>query len=166
MIDTLVSIIKENVSSEAILEIEDTSSPAKLIISSNVLVRLCEILHQHESCYFDQLSCLTAIDNGPEAGTLDLVYTLYSIPYNQSIQLQVSVPRHLKDGQNPTVPSVSSIWRTADWHEREAFDLLGIDFTDHPDLRRILLPADWQGHPLRKDYTTQDYYHGVQVDYE
>ena len=61
----------------------------------------------------------------------------------------------------PNVPSLSGVWRTADWHEREAFDLVGIRFTDHPDLRRILLPTDWTGHPLRRDYQEPDRYHGI-----
>jgi NADH-quinone oxidoreductase subunit C len=60
---------------------------------------------------------------------------------------------------------VSSIWKTADWHEREAYDLVGVQFVNHPNLTRILLPADWQGHPLRKDYVEQERYHGIQVKY-
>jgi NADH-quinone oxidoreductase subunit C len=65
----------------------------------------------------------------------------------------------------PHVASVSLIWGTADWHEREAFDLMGIIFDGHPDLRRILLPADWEGHPLRKDYKVQEFYNGMRVPY-
>jgi NADH-quinone oxidoreductase subunit C len=69
----------------------------------------------------------------------------------------------LENDQLPSVPSLVSIWRTADWHEREAFDLVGVYFEGHPDLRRILLPEDWVGHPLRKDYVEQEKYHGIQV---
>jgi NADH-quinone oxidoreductase subunit C len=79
--------------------------------------------------------------------------------------LKVVVPRNIEGQAIPQIPTVSSIWKTADWHEREAFDLMGIEFVGHPDLRRILLPEDWVGHPLRKDYQVQDYYHGIQVKY-
>jgi NADH-quinone oxidoreductase subunit C len=85
---------------------------------------------------------------------------LYSIPYNFSIMLKVVIPR-----DNPVIRSVASIWKTANWHEREIFDLFGVQFQNHPDLRRILLPADWDGHPLRKDYKQQEYYKNIKVDY-
>lgn len=118
-------------------------------------------LHTDKDLFFDQLSCLTGIDNGPEANTLEVIYHLYSIPFNQSLAIKVIVPR-----ENPVVPSVAHIWRTANWHEREAFDLLGIRFSNHPDLRRILMPADWEGHPLRKDYQEQTSYRGITVKYD
>ena len=69
------------------------------------------------------------------------------------------------DREKPEVDSVVDFWRTAEWHEREAFDLIGVKFLGHPDLRRILLPADWEGHPLRKDYQHQEYYRGIKVEY-
>lgn len=132
-------------------------------IESQDLLKVCDFLWRNPACYFDQLSCLTAIDNGPEKGTLELIYTLYSIPHHLTFHLQVVVPRLLEDGTLPSVPSLVSVWKTADWHEREAFDLVGVNFDNHPDLRRILLPEDWVGHPLRKDYVEQEKYHGIQV---
>jgi NADH-quinone oxidoreductase subunit C len=91
---------------------------------------------------------------------MDVIYNLYSIPFNRHLTLKITVSR-----DSPQVSSVAGIWRTADWHEREAFDLFGIRFEGHPDLRRILMPADWEGHPLRKDYKHQDYYRDIKVDY-
>ncbi len=129
-------------------------------IAPEKLPAVCQLLHTHEACYFDMLSCLTGLDNGTTQQTMEVVYHLYSIPYEHKLTLKVVVPR-----ENPVVPSVSHLWKTADWHEREAFDLLGIVFSNHPNLRRILLPEDWEGHPLRKDYQAQEYYHGIQVKY-
>jgi NADH-quinone oxidoreductase subunit C len=106
------------------------------------------------------LSCVTAIDLGPEQGQIEVIYTLYSIPKHVTVHLKVVAERDKAE-----IPSVSSIWKTADWHEREAFDLVGVQFVNHPNLIRILLPTDWEGHPLRKDYVEQERYHGIQVKY-
>ena len=92
-------------------------------------------------------------------------FGLYSIPYEHHLTLKIRFPRLGPNGELPEVPTVSTIWRTADWHEREAYDLMGIRFTGHPDLRRLFLPEDWQGHPLRKEYNEQEEYHGVKVRY-
>ncbi len=135
--------------------------PATFILPADHLLEVLTELHTQPAFFFDQLSCLTGIDNGPEANTLEVIYHLYSIPFNQSLAIKVIVPR-----ENPVVPSVAHIWRTANWHEREAFDLLGIRFSNHPDLRRILMPADWEGHPLRKDYQEQTSYRGITVKYD
>ena len=91
----------------------------------------------------------------------DLAFDFFSFRHRHRIALKVRVPR-----DDPRVPTVSDIWRTAEWHEREAYDLLGIVFEGHPDLRRILLPEDWEGFPLRKDYKVQAYYHDIPVPYD
>nr|WP_255749818.1 NADH-quinone oxidoreductase subunit C [Pontibacter liquoris] len=138
-----------------------------MVLQPGRLAEVCLALHDNELTYFDFLSCLTGIDNGPEAGTMEVAYTLYSIPYNHRLTLKVQVPRNTTpELPMPEVPTVSHIWRTADWHEREVFDMFGIYFKDHPDMRRILCAADWQGHPLRKDYQLQDYYHGIKVPFD
>lgn len=137
-----------------------------VVIPAGQLVAVCQELHQNEQTYFDVLSCQTGIDNGPEAGTMEVVYNLYSIPYNHHFCLKVLVPRNVAGEPLPEVPTVSYIWRTADWHEREIYDLIGIQFTSHPDMRRILCVADWIGHPLRKDYEAQQYYHGIPVAFD
>lgn len=107
---------------------------------------------------FDALMCLTGLDY--TGGKLGIVYNLHSMKWNHKITLKVDVPV-----DNPHVQSVESVWKTANWHEREAFDLLGIIFDGHPDLRRILMPYDWEGHPLRKDYEVPEYYNGMKVPY-
>ncbi len=129
-------------------------------VSAASLKNVCGILYQNPDLYFDSLSCLTALDNGKEAGTMEVIYNLYSIPFNHHLMLKVVLPR-----ENPEIESVVSIWRTANWHEREAFDMYGIQFKNHPDLRRILMPADWEGFPLRKDYQQQETYRDIKVAY-
>ncbi|MEJ2005256.1 MAG: NADH-quinone oxidoreductase subunit C [Cyclobacteriaceae bacterium] len=137
---------------------EDT--PHSISISPGELHEFMKKLYETEGLYFDMLSCISGIDNGPEAGTMEVIYNLTSIPYEHHLMVKVEVSR-----ESPSVPTVCDIWRTAEWLERETFDLLGIRFEGHPDLRRILLPADWKGYPLRKDYTHEEYYHGIRIAY-
>jgi NADH-quinone oxidoreductase subunit C len=137
-----------------------------LVVPAGRLVELADFLFRDQRLYFDFLACITALDNGPAAGTMEVIYHFYSIPYDHKLVLKVVLPRNREGEPLPEVPTLSHLWRTADWHEREAYDLLGIRFTDHPDLRRILLPTDWEGYPLRKDYEAQELYHGIRVKYE
>lgn len=155
----LISVISAACGSE--VKTDETTTPKTAIIEASRIVDVCTALQADPLCYFDMLSCLTGVDNGPEAGTMEVIYNLYSIPFNTHLMLRVAMPR-----DNPEVPSLAALYKTADWHEREAFDLFGIRFSGHPDMRRILLPADWVGHPLRKDYKHQEYYRGVKVAYE
>ncbi|MBL8816470.1 MAG: NADH-quinone oxidoreductase subunit C [Planctomyces sp.] len=94
---------------------------------------------------------------------IEVVYQLTSTSLKHRLKLKVSVPRWTNNepGNLPVVPSVSSVWGIANWHEREAYDMFGIDFVGHPNLRRILCPEDWTGYPLRKDYEFPLEYHGV-----
>jgi len=92
-----------------------------------------------------------------------VLYHLSSMIHRHRLMIRVVLPRW-KDGAQgslPEVPTVSHLWRTADWHEREGYDLMGVYFTGHADLRRILCPEDWAGHPLRKDYQMPEEYHGI-----
>ncbi|MCE3008360.1 MAG: NADH-quinone oxidoreductase subunit C [Bacteroidetes bacterium] len=107
--------------------------------------------------YLDFLASLCGVDDGEQ---LWVVYHLYSIPYGYSLVLKVALAR-----DNPVVDSISDIYAAANWHERETYDLFGITFANHPDLRRILLPEDWAGHPMRKDYQEADSYHDIDVAY-
>ncbi|MFM2441868.1 MAG: hypothetical protein RL449_509 [Bacteroidota bacterium] len=152
--------IKDLLQTQFKFEAEWEEELSRLTLPAEQILSVCEFLWKNPATYFDSLSCLTAIDQGPEAGKMEVIYTLYSIPNHLTLHLRV-----ILDRSSPTISSVSSIWRTADWHEREAFDLLGVQFSGHPDLRRILLPEDWEGHPLRKDYVEQSKYHGIQVKY-
>ncbi|HID07087.1 MAG TPA: NADH-quinone oxidoreductase subunit C [Armatimonadetes bacterium] len=115
-------------------------------VDSEQLVQLCRVLRDDPELRFDFLRCISALDWIDE-DEIEVVYHLYSIPRGHYIVLKVRVPR-----SEPRVPSVTHVWATANWHEREAFDLVGVIFDGHPDLRRILLPPEWEGHPLRKDY--------------
>lgn len=126
-------------------------------VSPNHILDVAKFLRDDDNMQFDYLSCLSGVDL---KGKLAVVYQLYSMVKRHKITIRVEVPT-----ENPSVPSVESIWRTANWHEREAFDLFGVIFTGHPDLRRILLPYDWDGHPLRKDYQVPEFYNGMKVPY-
>ncbi len=107
---------------------------------------------------FDYLMCLSGMDYGKNV--LGVVYNIASVSTKVKYTLKLEVP-----ADNPDVPSVFEIWPSANWHEREAYDLFGIRFADHPDLRRILLPDDWEGFPLRKDYKLPEFYQGMKVPY-
>jgi NADH-quinone oxidoreductase subunit C len=140
--------------------VEPNSVPLTLKIDGVNLMKACQYLWSDEAFYCDQLSSVTGIDNGKEAGTMEVQYHLYSIPFNYSIALKVVLPR-----ETPVVDSVATVWKSANWLEREVFDMFGIQFNNHPDLRRILMPADWEGHPLRKDYQQQEAYRDIKVAY-
>lgn len=134
-----------------------------LTVPVGQLVDICQVLRNDERLFFDLLACLTAIDNGVQVNTMEVIYNLTSIPYEHNLMLKVMVPRTAGNAKLPVVPSIAHVWRTADWHEREAFDLVGIHFEGHPDLRRILLPTDWVGYPLRTDYQEEEQYHGIKT---
>jgi NADH-quinone oxidoreductase subunit C len=143
--------------------VNTTNPQPYLTVPVEHLVELCQFLRDDDRLFFDLLACVTAIDNGPEVNTMEVVYNLTSIPYEHNLMFKVVVPRNAAGQPLPVVPSVAHIWRTADWHEREAYDLVGINFTGHPDLRRILMPTDWNGHPLRGDYKEEEQYHGIRT---
>ncbi|HTH81793.1 MAG TPA: NADH-quinone oxidoreductase subunit C [Mucilaginibacter sp.] len=136
-----------------------------LLINPDSIVGVCLELRNNPKTYFDFLSCLTGVDYGTETNRFGVVYHLSSIPYKSQLTLKISTA-HDRSGETlPTFKSITSVYRTADWHEREAYDLTGIFFEGHPDLRRILLPDDWEGYPLRKDYKTAEYYKGIKIDF-
>ncbi len=123
-----------------------------LFVRPQSLVRVCEFLRDAPGLRFNYLSGVTALDHYPNEPRFVAVYHLYSIETNQRLRLKVRL-----SGDSPRIASVVPVWPGANAFEREAYDLFGIYFEGHPDLRRILMPEDWEGHPLRKDYPTQGY---------
>jgi NADH-quinone oxidoreductase subunit C len=101
------------------------------------------------------LLCISGVDY-PKENLIESVYEVYSVKHNHRLSFKVRVAR-----DNPKIPSVVSIWPAANWHERETFDLVGIIYEGHPFLKRILLPEDWEGHPLRKDYQFPKFYRDI-----
>jgi len=118
-----------------------------LTVRHEEILPMARFLRDHETCAFAMLTDLCGLDLSPASPRFAIVYHLSSPALNQRLRIKV-----LLEGENPAVDSVVSIWEAADWHERECYDLLGIRFTNHPDLRRILTPDDFRGHALRKDY--------------
>lgn len=123
-------------------------------------VDIALFMRDHGRLAFNYMACLSGVDY-PAEGQVGIVCNLESIgQHPHRIAVKVKCPR---DGGS--IPSVSCVWHTANWHEREAYDMFGMIFTGHPDLRRILCPDDWTGFPLRKDYQVQETYHGIKVPY-
>ena len=144
---------------EGVLEFNDTVLNPYIKLVPEIVAEVGHELKDDAELQFNCLMCLSGVDYG--AGkNLGVVYHLQSMPLMHQIVLKIDLPR-----ESPSVPSVALIWRTADWHEREAYDLFGIRFEGHPDLRRIFLPDDWEGHPLRKDYVVQEFYHDIRVPF-
>jgi NADH-quinone oxidoreductase subunit C len=136
-----------------------------LLIDPDRIVDVCRELRDNPRTYFDFLSCLTGVDYGVDDARFGVVYHLASIPYQTQLTLKVSKANNRDLDELPSFPSITSVYGAADWHEREAYEMIGISFEGHPDLRRLLLPDDWEGYPLRKDYTTVDkYYKGIKID--
>lgn len=146
-----------------------------IAVAPDKLREVCIFLRDEPSLRFEMLNCVSGVDYfEPDAKKaakvewqphVEVMYHLSSLTHRHRLVLKVMLPRWKDDqpGVPPEVPTVSDIWATADWHEREVFDLSGIRFVGHPDLRRILCPEDWVGYPLRKDYQMPAEYHGIKV---
>lgn len=142
-------------------------------VSPEGLVEVMTYLRDEDDLKFDMLNSVTAVDYfqpDPKKAAkasfdphLEVVYHLSSIVKKHTLVIKVMLPRWKEDieGSLPEVPTVSDIWRTADWHEREVYDLFGVNFLGHPNLVRILCPEDWVGYPLRRDYEMPLEYHGI-----
>ena len=136
-----------------------------IIIDKKNLLSIVGFIKSDPRLYFDYLSCIAALDN-LEENRFEIIYHFNSIPLEKQLILKVLIPRVSNKALSESVPSLTGLFKTADWQEREIYDLYGIPFEYHPDLRRILMPNDWVGFPLRKDYDTSQAYHGITIDYE
>ena len=122
---------------------------ATIYVPADRIVDTCRVLRDHEQLRFNTLIEITAADYYPREPRFEVVYHLLSVSHRQRVRLKVRV------GTGSSVPTVQSVWRGAGWPEREVWDMFGVVFDGHPDLRRLLMPEDWDGHPLRKDYPVQ-----------
>ena len=144
---------------DAILALEGGAEPA-IRVRPNALVAVAGALKTDPALAFDCLSSQSGVDY-PKRQAIEIVLHLFSYEHRHALVVKVAVPRDA-----PEVATLANVWRAAIWQEREIFDLLGVVFTGHPDLRRLLLPEDWVGHPLRKDYVEPVEYHGISTKRE
>jgi len=128
-----------------------------LFIAPAAIVEVCRFLKADRQ--FVRLSAITAVDWHPADPRFEVVYLLHSIANNERFRLKCRVSE-----SNCELDSVTGVWRSANWYEREVFDLFGIRFRNHPNLTRILMPTDWEGHPLRKDYPVHGYKYSYQAE--
>ena len=142
-LNLLAQIIREKLPS-AIAE----EQPTALVVKKEFLLKVAQLL-QGGDLSFENMHCISGVDQG---GRLEVVYHLYSFKQKFMLALKVFVPR-----ENPEVETLSHLWRSADWFEREVFDLFGVKFINHPDPRRILNPDSWTSYPLRKDFSHPDF---------
>lgn len=138
---------------EWVREVSEALGETTIIVPREYIANICALLKTAPDLQFNFLADICGFDRGPEEEPrFEVNYHLFSTMKHHRVRLKV-----LLNEDDAHVPSVTGIWRTANWHERETYDLFGVVFDDHPDLRRILLPDDWQGHALRKDFPLRGY---------
>ncbi len=162
--EEIKNVLSGRLGEEAVLELLESDAegttvydPPQIVVRADQIAEAAQVCRDDESLRFDSLMSLGAVDNGER---LTALYHLHSMTHRHQIALRADVPR-----AEPSIPTVESVWKTANWHEREAGELMGITFEGHSDPRPLLLPEDWEGHPLRKDYVVQEYYKGMKVPY-
>jgi NADH-quinone oxidoreductase subunit C len=172
-IQEIYTRLTDQFGSNVVTGINEEAHDPWIEVAPESVAEVAEFLKNDEQLKFDSLCDLTGVDylepdekkakKFPYEPHLEVVYHLRSMTHRHLMVLKTKLPRWKDDvpGQLPEVPSVSHVWGIADWHEREAFDLVGIHFTGHPNLTRILCTEDWVGHPLRKDYEFPLEYHGI-----
>ena len=170
--EEIFNVLQEKHSGRVVGGVFDVLDPS-IEVEPGALAEVCRTLRDEPSLRFDMLHCISGVDyfepDEKKAAKVDwephfeLLYHLSSMVHRHRIVVRLRMPRWRDgvEGRLPQVPSVCSIWRAVDWHEREVYDLCGVEFTLRDDLCRILCPDDWQGHPLRKDYQPPDEYEGI-----
>ncbi len=136
----------------SVAEVIESRGETTVVIGRDALLKVAGYLATEPSLNFSFLSDIATVDRFPMEPRFEVNYQLLSMDLPARLRLKVKL-----SGSDPVIPSVFGIWPTADWHERENFDLFGIRFEGHPNLRRIVMPDEWEGHPLRKDYPTEGY---------
>jgi NADH-quinone oxidoreductase subunit C len=168
----IIAILEEKFGTRIKAKKTDALDPY-VVVEPGDLVEVCSFLRDDPRLRFEFLNCISGVDyfepdpkKAAKAGFephLEVVYHFSSFTHRHRFVLKVLLPRWKdnKPGELPEVPSVTGLWKGAIWHEREVYDLNGVWFSGHPELRRILLSEDWVGHPLRKDYEFPLEYHGI-----
>lgn len=167
------ALLLQQFGEQVITGLNTTAKDPWIEVAPAAIAQVAQFLKADERLRFNYLTDLSGVDfHEPDAklaakfpydSCVAVVYHLFSLTLRHRLTVKVKLPRWKNDnpGELPEVPTVSHVWGIADWHEREAYDLVGIWFTGHPNLVRILCPDDWEGHPLRKDYAFPEEYHGV-----
>jgi len=158
-----VASIHERIAARAGDRVQESNLEAKdpwLRLDPEALLDVCRYLRDEPDLRCEALSNLSGVDYRKD-GVIEVVYHLYSYTHRHMVVLKTRTPR-----DEAVLPSVESIWKAANWLEREVYDLLGVNFTGHTDLRRIMMTDDWLGHPLRKDFVEPEEYHGIGMQRE
>lgn len=137
------------------IELQDIKPQPSIIVKTEQIIEFAQFIKSDENLAFDMYLYNAGVDY-PKENILESVNEVFSTKHLHRLSFKVRLPR-----DNPKVASLTGVWAGADWHERETYDLFGIEFVGHPFLKRILLPEDWEGHPLRKDYTFPKYYRDI-----
>jgi NADH-quinone oxidoreductase subunit C len=153
----IIEVLNQHHADSIVAAVADGPYPHVVVKPEN-LVAVANFLKTEPRLRFDLLRCISAIDR-PAQNAIEVAYDLISTSSVHAFAVKVVLDR-----ADPHVESVSAVWPAAEWHEREAFDLMGVTFDHHPDLRRILMPEDWPGHPLRKDYQDIVEYKGLKFN--